>query len=440
MDFDMTFGKAGRRRQEDEPMRLLLLGDFSGAAAPERAPLAARPTHQVDVDSFETILKRLRPRASTAHGVIEFSHLDDFHPDQLAARLPRFRELAARRAAAPVEHEDLLGRLLGKAPEGGAPPAPRPAGLEGLIHDAIAPHIVKNTSAETQSHVAAVNAALTEEMRALLHDGSFQSMEATWRGLYWVISNLELDDDLQVHIFDVSRDELLADVVASRGQLAQTGLYRALADRWRNVPGAHRWAALCALMDFGSSDTDIGLLAALGLIASQAGGPLFGAAAWSLAFAEEAALAGWQQLRQSEAAPWIALAAPRVLLRVPYGKRSDPIEAFPFEEIEGAPDADALLWAPGSLALALLVGRAFSARGWEMEPGDERELGDLPAYTFEAEGEKRLQPGGEHALTERHIQQLLERGIVPIASRVDRNAVVAVRFQSVADPPAAIQW
>ena len=51
------------------------------------------------------------------------------------------------------------------------------------------------------------------------------------------------------------------------------------------------------------------------LLAQQAGGPLLAGGDPALALADPAALTGWNTLRQSEAAPWIGLAAPRVLLR-----------------------------------------------------------------------------------------------------------------------------
>jgi predicted component of type VI protein secretion system len=242
-----------------------------------------------------------------------------------------------------------------------------------------------------------------------------------------------------VHLFDVTRDELLDDVISARGNLSQAGMYRASVDRWRNVPGGQAWSALVGLLDFGPSDTDVGLLAALGLIASQAGGPLLAGADWALAGNPDAST-GWSALRRSEAAPWIGLAAPRVLLRLPYGKRSDPVETFPFEEFAGSPVQEQLLWGNPALALALLIGRGFTARGWEMELGDEREIGDLPAYTFERDGEREMQPCGERSLSESDIHKLLNAGLIPIASRRDRPAVVAIRFQSIADPPAPLVW
>lgn len=129
-----------------------------------------------------------------------------------------------------------------------------------------------------------------------------------------------------------------------------------------------------------------------------------------------------------------------MLLRLPYGRGSDPVEAFAFEEFAGPPEHTGFLWGNAALALALLIGRAFTARGWEMEPGDERDIDDLPAYTFVRDGERTLQPCAERLLSDRDIDLFLQCGLVPMASRRDRNTVTAVRFQSVADPPAGLAW
>jgi type VI secretion system protein ImpC len=436
LEFDLSFGGTGRRRDDGEPMRLVVLGDFSGKTAADRQPLASRPTHQVDIDTLDDVIKRLGPRLSVAAAEIRMTQIDDFHPDQLYARLDLFQHLRQARADPRAGTGDMLERLLGTpARPSAAPVTPASSGLDALIRDIVAPHIIKDTSAHTRPHLTAVDAAIEEQMRALLHDPSFQSLEAAWRGVHWLMSSLELDEHLQLHLFDVTREELLADVAGVQGQLAHTGLYRALVDRWRNVPGGQGWSVLVGLIHFGPSDADLGLL-----IASQAGGPLLAGADPALSGDDAGALAGWRALRRSEAAPWVGLAAPRVLLRLPYGKSSDPIEAFAFEEFAGPPPHDAFLWGNASLAAALLIGRAFTARGWEMELGDEREIGDLPAYTCVRDDEREMQACGERYLTESQIQTMLTAGLMPIASRRDRNAVVLIRFQSVSDPPAPLVW
>jgi predicted component of type VI protein secretion system len=182
----------------------------------------------------------------------------------------------------------------------------------------------------------------------------------------------------------------------------------------------------------------MGLLAALGSIAPNAGGPLLAGAHPSLT--GDGDLANWSALRGTKIASWIGLATPRVLLRMPYGKSSDPIESFAFEESVGEPAHEEFLWGNGALAALLLLGRSFTERGWDMEPGDEREIGDMPAFTFTRDGEPHMQPCAERVLTESQIDAMIKAGLIPIASRRDRPAVVAIRFQSIADPPAPLSW
>jgi type VI secretion system ImpC/EvpB family protein len=456
MEFEFDLGGSGKGRARDETtpmrphrrgstaMRMLVLGDFSGNPAEERVPLASRPTHTVDVDTLDAVVKRLGPRLQTKSGEIAFSTIDDFHPDALFRRVELFGALRQARTQPPASaaapgRED-LGRLLGKPAETASAPVAPASGIDVLIRDAVAPYIVKDTTMETKAYLAAVDAAAAAEMRTLLRDPAFQALESAWRGVQWLTSSLELDGPLQLHLLDVTREELLADIVATQGKLAHTGLSRALVDRWRNVPGEEGWSLIVALITFGPSRVDMGLLAALGIIASNAGGPLLAGANPSLTTGDADTLANWRALRGTRAAPWIGLATPRVLLRLPYGKASDPIEAFAFEEFAGEPVHDQFLWGNGSLAAALLVGRAFTERGWDMEPGDEREIGDLPAYTFTRDGERQMQPCAERVLTESQIDAMIKAGLIPIASRRDRPAVVAIRFQSIADPPAPLAW
>lgn len=446
MEFGFSFGPSTAPRVEPRgPMRLLLLGDFSAKPSSQKPALADRPSHRIDFDTFDAVMRRLGPQLELPAGVLCFETLDDFHPEQLYARSALFQELRQARSQ-PLGMIDgsALDQLLGK------PSSAKPAsgaigkaqtdgtGLDQLIRSFIAPHIVPDQSAERQTHHRAVDTVITEQMRRLLHEPSFQSLESAWRGVQWLIANLELDETLELHLFDVSREELLADIISAQGQLAHTGLHQALVDRWRHLPAGQSWSALVGLYQFGASETEVGLLAAMGLLAAQAGGPLLTSGHTNLARLEGAELANWQALRSSEAAPWIGLAAARVLLRLPYGKKTDPVEGFAFEEFEATPVHEEFLWGNAALALAILIGRSFHANGWDFECDDEREIGDLPAFTFLQDGERELQACAERYLSEEEGLSLLAAGLMPLMSHRHRNSITVMRMQSAALPAQAL--
>ncbi len=482
MEFNLSLSRQDGPRissiSDRGPMRLLVIGDFSGQSATARPALAQRPTLKVDIDNLDTVMRRLMPRALLPCGEVDFAEIEDFHPDSLYARLDVFRALREMRqrladparfaqaaaelgqgsraapgpapaaSAAPASADGgLLAQLLGGNPvaqpaaaaaQPAAAPSTAAASIDALICRIVAPHIVPDIAPQQASLIKSVDAAVTDQMRALLHAPAFQQLESAWRGLQWLISSLELDEQLQLHLFDASRDELLDDVVAAQGRIDQTGVYKALVDRWRNQPGGQGWSVITGLYSFGPSVEDIGLLAALGVLASQAGGPFLAAGDPALAGDDAAALAGWNTLRHSEVAPWIGLAAPRLLLRLPYGKGSDPVAAFAFEEFGAAPVHGQFLWGNGGLACALLIGRAFSAKGWDFEPGDEREIGDLPAYTYVKDGERELQACAEQYLGEAAGELLMAAGLMPVMSHRHRNAVTVMRFQGVGQPAGAL--
>ncbi|MGH9612539.1 MAG: type VI secretion system contractile sheath domain-containing protein, partial [Bryobacteraceae bacterium] len=141
----------------------------------------------------------------------------------------------------------------------------------------------------------------------------------------------------------------------------------------------------------------------------------------------------------TRAAAQIGLAAPRFLLRLPYGEDGDPCESIHFEEMPaGKPDPASYCWGNPAALMALLLGQSFAEYGLRFRPGIVRDVDHLPLHVYEFEGESISQPCGEILLTERAADRLLERGIMPIASMKDSDTVRVVRFQSVADPATTL--
>ena len=142
-------------------------------------------------------------------------------------------------------------------------------------------------------------------------------------------------------------------------------------------------------------------------------------------------------LFRSEAC-WVGLAMPRFLLRLPYGKQTDPVESFDFEEMPGAPIHQEYLWGNPAFACVQLLAEAFANDGWEMRAGAYAEIDRLPVHIYEAEGEKHAKPCAEVLLTERDIEWILDQGYMALDSKRDRDVVRLVRFQSIAKPPARL--
>lgn len=455
-------GRAARtapRHDSEAPFRLLVIGDFSGRAHRNDVsePLASRGCRKIDIDNFEAVLSRLQPQLdlviNSRKVPLAFTSLDDFHPDRIFARTQWIRELSAEPQGVPQEstasapaqesNREMFARLLGEAPEEGAAKraAAKPDPIQELIAQAVAPHIVAPAKPSAAFEAAAIDIARSAQMRAIMHHPAFQALEAAWRGVDFLVRNLDTDDGLEICILDASKAELIADLAPDR-DLAESGLFKKVIEETIQSPGVTGWSVLIADFFFAANDDDARCLACVGKIADAAGAPFLTSLDDALV---TAAISRdglrdplWSALRSLPHARAIGVAAPRLLLRLPYGKATDAIESFAFEELE-APDAHAqFLWGNPAFGIARLIAESFAENGWDFTPGEHDELADLPHHTWRADGEAKMTPCAEQWLTDVEGERLIDAGIMPLLSIRGRNAVKVPRFQSIADPPAEL--
>jgi type VI secretion system protein ImpC len=463
------------REIESSVFRILIAGDFSGRSpggGPAATPFAKRRPMSVDRDDLDAALARVAPEVRLSLDpneppvAIAFSALEDFHPDSLLERVPLLQRLRAFRteaatatpatSAPPRSSErpqsvalDLsAGSLLDRIVENPGEPVVIPSVSEGsavakpgaasrddlseFVARAVRSHTVAESTPQQRELAAKIDGVISAMLRVLLHHPCIQSLESLWRGVDFVVRRLDTGDSLEVQIVDVSREELVADLSSDdfgRGVIA------------RLLGGAGTWSLLVAAYDFGPDDVPLlGKLATLGRVA---GAPWLAAAnarfVGAVSFASDPddwtvhRPAMWSELRTSASATFLSLAAPRFLLRLPYGRRGEECDTFPFEELgDGAPAHESFLW--GNPALACLLGIAGSAASGE--PAATRATIDgMPLYVAPIDGEPTAIPCAEVLLPESTVEDLLDAGFTPLVSPRDDDTIIMPRIQSVATPP-----
>ena len=126
----------------------------------------------------------------------------------------------------------------------------------------------------------------------------------------------------------------------------------------------------------------------------------------------------WKSFRQSEDSRYVGLALPHILMRLPYGKETCPVEAFSYEERVDGTDHSKYLWGNAAYALATRLTNAFALYGWcaairGVEGGGLVE--GLPSHTFRTdEGDIALKCPTEIAITDRREKELADQGLVPL--------------------------
>jgi len=461
--------------------------------------LAARGRVLIDVDNVEELPVKLGSELHVPFGskdgprtAVRFDELSDFHPDQIFERLEIFQKLKMTRkllldsatfaeaasqvrswiaddqetnrsedkqpqsATAQKESDsDTIERLLGRPTgrEQRAAPPSKLADVESLIREVIKPYVVPAPDPQQAEMIAQFDRAISGQMRALLHYPDFQELEAAWRMLHFLVSHVETDETLKLYAIDVSKAELAVDL-ASADALQSAGTYRLLVGQSVGMPGAEPYAVLVGAYTFDETAEDIRLLRQLGRIAQATGAPLLTAAhshfagCASVAATPDpndwrwqpnpSALQPWQELRRSPEAAYLGLVLPRFLLRLPYGKDTDPVEEFDFEEFSPLAGHEQYLWGTSAALCACLLAGSFREFGWNLTSGLRCDLTGIPMHIYTSDGEKHITPCAETVLTERAMEVLIGKGLMPVLSIKGRDAVRLPRFQSIADPPAPL--
>ena len=431
--------QAARRSEPDTPFRILVVGDFGGSRKADRAPIF------IDRDNFDEIVARVAPQLQLRLGqkdlAISFRELDDFHPDRLLNlepfhaldRLRRrlsdpatFSAAAAEIAPSPssgpsrppnVSGAELLREMMGE--QRPAAPAPARSDWDRMLRELVAPYAEPRPDPRQPELIGQVDAAISGEMRSLLHAPQFQALESAWRGLFFLVRRLVTGEDLQVFLLDLPQEQLPA-------------MESIVVDEAARTPGAVPWAAIAGLYSFGAHQEDE--LLKIGQIASRAHAPFLAGLAPDVVGLTRV----FEWLRRAPEARWIGLALPRFLLRLPYGAATDSTERFVFEEMPAKPEHERYLWCNPSIACAYLLGAAFSGYGWRMRPGLVQDIDGLPAHVYKSDGESQLKPCAEVLLTEDAAGLLLDRGFMPLLSIKGADRVRLARFQSIAEPHAAL--
>src|SRR5208282_1710441 len=211
---------------------IVILADFSGRSTRSADTYSAPGIPvRINSDDFEPdqLIRQIAPLARLFD--LRSRLLDPAHAEAAVAEARSTLNLDAPATgttslpATPTETtEDLLKRLLGKS--GAAKPESPPAAstVERLLKQIVTPDVVPSATAEQSDLVRQIENDLSKRLREVLHNADFQALEATWRGIDFLVR--EISDQVQLYLIDISKAELAAQI--SAGELTKTVICKQL--------------------------------------------------------------------------------------------------------------------------------------------------------------------------------------------------------------------
>ena len=491
IDFSVGFSRSAHPgpTRSRQTMDLLVIGDFGGSAERTLTP------RRVTVENFDALLERIAPTWRTGVAddeIVTLSSFEDFHPDRIATQLPEIGTLLdlRRRLQNAATYREAADELLAGADTGPEPaaasadPTPTPAAQPGtslfqnligekatvsakqpetrgarqqvnrIIRDLVAPHIERGFDDNQTQLLAIVDDSIAIVLRRTLHDPVLQRLEAAWRGLHWLVTSLDIDDTLQIHMIDAAYADIAADLAAPGGLPGDSVLYRRIIEDRLNTPGERPISMIVTDYCFGRNVDELDTLGHLGALAGAAGCPLVAAGAPQLfgcdslpaqprasdwnSVADEIA-EPWHRLRRGEHSEYVGLAAPRLLLRLPYGAKGEPTELFEFEELTSRPNHEDFLWGNPAYGCAILSGLAFLEQDAAIAAGTYLRLDAMPLAIYDDGSGQAIMPAAETYLSEDSAGHIARSGLMSFLSQRNADSVALLRFQSIADPPVALR-
>jgi len=311
--------------------------------------------------------------------------------------------------------------------------------------------------------IAALDRKLSEQVNLILHAPQFQAVEGAWRGLHHLVTNTESDATLKVRVMNLSKNELAKTLKKFKGTAwDQSPIFKKIYEQEFGQFGGEPFGAIVADYYFDNSAPDVELLTGMAKVAAAAHAPFIAAAAPSVMLMDSwqelsnprdltklfqtPEHAAWRSFRESEDSRYVGLAMPRFLARQPYGAKSDPVEDFDFEETTAAADGKDYTWANAAYAMAVNINRSFKMYGWcsrirGIESGGA--VDGLPVHTFPTDdGGMAMQCPTEIAISDRREAELAANGFMPLVHRKNTDFAAFIGAQSlhkpaVYDDPAA---
>ncbi|MCY0386984.1 type VI secretion system contractile sheath large subunit [Robbsia sp. Bb-Pol-6] len=311
----------------------------------------------------------------------------------------------------------------------------------------------KGMVAMINERVAEIDAMLTDQLNAIIHQPAFQTLEAAWRGLSDMVLGTETSQRLKIRLLNVTKAELIKDLETAV-DYDMSALFKKLYEEEYGTFGGMPYSMLIGDYTFGRHPQDVALLERISKVAAAAHAPFIGAASPALfdmkSFVElgvprdlskvfeSAELTAWRGFRESEDSRYVSLVLPSYAARLPYGAATVPVASFSFEEDVNGTDHSKYLWANSAYQLGLRITDAFAQYSWAtairgVEGGGK--VSGLPAHTFNTdEGDIALKCPTEVSITDRREKELNDLGFIAIVNSKGSNSATFFGGQTTNKP------
>ncbi len=292
----------------------------------------------------------------------------------------------------------------------------------------------KSLISSLEIQIKQIDELLNKQVNEIIHNKDFQELEASWRGLAYLVFNTETSTLMKIRLLNATKKDVAKDL-SSAIEFDQSRLFKIIYEEEFGTFGGTPYGMLVGNYNFDKSAKDIGLLRNLSNVAAAAHAPFIAAASSELLnidsfedlpnprdlkkIFESSDFISWNSFRATEDSRYIALTLPRVLMRLPYDPENNPVEEFEFtEQIMAETEHKKFLWGNAAWALAERITNCYTKYGWisafrGVEGGGL--VQNLPTHVFKTDdGDLTVKCPSEIAITDRREKELSDLGFIAL--------------------------
>ncbi|WP_137181653.1 type VI secretion system contractile sheath large subunit [Roseomonas sp. AR75] len=335
--------------------------------------------------------------------------------------------------------------------------------VKNLVEQALAGTVTfdKNLSRTFDRAIAAIDAKVSAQLNAIMHDPKFVKLEGSWRGLHYLVQNSETGTALKIRTLNLPKREMTRDLTKAV-EFDQSQLFKKLYENEFGTPGGEPYGALIGDYEWTNHPDDVETLRLMSNVAAAGFSPFISAAGPGMfGFKDYTELSKprdlakifeapeymkWRSFRDSEDSRFVSLVMPRVIARLPYGENTKPIEEFGYEEapadsVTGAAkpmNHNDYCWMNAAYVMGARMTDAFAKYGFCVairgaEGGGKVE--NLPTHLFTSDdGDADSKCPTEIGITDRREFELSNLGFLPLCHYKNTDYAVFFGAQTTQKP------
>ncbi len=287
-----------------------------------------------------------------------------------------------------------------------------------------------------QELIHQTNKLINDQINEIIHNPQFQSLEATWRGLYNLLEKTNFRANIMIDILDVSKEELAEDFQNNSIDFTGSAFFQKVYFKEYDQYGGKPYGAIIGLYEFEHTPGDLKWLKMMGKVANASHAPFISSVSpkfFGCDTIEELSsikdleglmnhpkYGAFNALRDSEEAAYIGLCLPSYVLRLPWHPVNNPSGNLNFLEYTWGDEDNKYLWGNAAILFAQNLVRSFETSGWCQYlrgPKAGGLVSGLPVHTFNIRGEEEIKIPIQMMIPDFRELEFANSGFIPLIYR-----------------------